>query len=72
MVQLSKSEEKKWVELPDCTGDPKEVKLLDDLANATWATCKVNAGVNLKEGEKKATAKEALDSVTPKADAKAP
>ena len=29
-----------WVELPNCKGAAGEVKLADDLDNATWATCK--------------------------------
>ena len=32
-----------WVELPNCKGAAGEVKLADDLDNATWATCKPSA-----------------------------
>lgn len=32
--------EKKWVELPNCTGAAGEVPLYLNRENATWATCK--------------------------------
>jgi len=38
-----RSESKLWVELPDCSGGDGEVKLRDDVANATSATCKTRA-----------------------------
>jgi len=40
LVFLGEEHDKKWVELPDCSGGGDEIKLLADLTNATVATCK--------------------------------
>lgn len=42
LVQLDFQEahDKKWVELPDCSGGADEIKLIANLENASVATCK--------------------------------
>jgi len=63
---LEKEDKGRWVELPDCNGTPGEKKLDAGLANASWATCKINPGVS-HSGKAQAAAS-ALDSMTPKAE----
>lgn len=66
VIQLEKEDKGKWVELPDCDGSAGEKPLRDGVANASWATCKVNP--NVSHTGKKREAAEALDSMTPKAE----
>ena len=40
VLKFKKNENKKWVELPTCTGATGEIVLRSDLTNATVATCK--------------------------------
>lgn len=66
VIQLKKEDKGRWVELPDCDGTPGEKPLHEGVANASWATCKVNPKVS-HTGKAKAAA-DALDSMTPKAE----
>lgn len=66
VIQLTKEDKGKWVELPDCDGSAGEKPLHDGVANASWATCKVNPKVS--HTGKAREAAEALDSMTPKAE----
>jgi len=64
VIQLEKEDKGKWVELPDCNGSAGEKPLHEGIANASWATCKVNPSVS--HSGKAREAAEALDSMTPK------
>lgn len=66
IIQFENKKDKKWVELPACTGESGEKKLNDNLSNATVATCKVHPDISATG--KANSAASALDSMTPKAE----
>jgi hypothetical protein len=39
-LEFQESQDKRWVELPDCSGGADEIKLAANLENASVATCK--------------------------------